>query len=62
MARKLTLLAGFLVIAFAISAPPAFAGGNMSNGTKNKNMTGYHCKSGKVAKGPKGCKENGGHL
>jgi hypothetical protein len=62
MVRKMTLVAGLLTLAFALAAPPASAGGNMSNGTKNKNINGYHCKSGKVARGPKGCKENGGHL
>jgi len=61
MLKKIALAAGALILVLALAPPLAFAGGNMSNGN-NKSVKSYHCKSGKTANGPKGCKENGGHL
>jgi hypothetical protein len=59
--QKIGLVAAVMGLLFAAAPTLAFAGGN-PGGNANKMANTYHCKSGKVARHAKACKENGGHL
>lgn len=51
------LLAGFAIFFFTISPTEVSASGNNSH----KDSKLFYCKSGRVAKNPHQCKENGGN-
>jgi hypothetical protein len=53
------LLLFFVTLAF-VAAPTAVLAGGHVGGVNNADASNFHCKSGKVVKTSKACKENGG--
>ena len=59
--RLPTFVSFFVIFCFVAGPTAGFAAGGAGGGNGRRDAT-YQCKSGKQAKGPKGCKENGGRL
>lgn len=59
--RKLAIALAVLFGLSVIDIGAAFAGGQFG-GHNNANPSNYRCKSGKMVKQPRACKENGGRF